>query len=74
MKRKLPAGFLLLSLIALSACSSLDGLSEFNKVDYKGASKGPSLEVPPDLIRPAGSDRYAAFDRPADRTLSGFQA
>jgi outer membrane protein assembly factor BamC len=74
LKRKLPAGFLLLSLIALSACSSLDGLSEFNKVDYKGASKGPSLEVPPDLIRPAGSDRYAAFDRPADRTLSGFQA
>ncbi|NDG35494.1 MAG: outer membrane protein assembly factor BamC [Betaproteobacteria bacterium] len=74
LKRKLPAGFLLLSLIALSACTSLDGLSEFNKVDYKGASKGPSLEVPPDLIRPAGSDRYAAFDRPADRTLSGFQA
>jgi len=74
LKSKLPAGLLLLGLCGLSACSSLDGLSEFNKVDYKGASKGPSLEVPPDLIRPAGSDRYTAFDRPADRTLSGFQA
>jgi outer membrane protein assembly factor BamC len=65
---------MLLSFFLLPACSSIDGLSELNKVDYKGASKGPSLEVPPDLIRPSGSDRYTAFDRPGDRTLSGFQS
>jgi len=67
-------GVLLLSGLALSACSSLDVLGDINKIDYKGASKAPSLEVPPDLVRPGTSDRYAAFDRPADRTLSGFQA
>lgn len=60
--------------IGLGGCSSLESLSEINKVDYRGASKAPSLEVPPDLIRPAGGDRFAAFDRPADLTLSGFQA
>lgn len=73
MKLKL-LGLLLFAGWSLSACSSFDVLGDINKVDYKGASKAPSLEVPPDLVRPGTSDRYAAFDRPADRTLSGFQA
>lgn len=58
----------------LGACSSLESLSEINKVDYRGAAKAPSLEIPPDLIRPSGGDRFATFDRPAEVTLSGFQA
>lgn len=74
MKRSFSRNLMLLSFFLLPACSSIDGLSELNKVDYKGASKGPSLEVPPDLIRPSGSDRYTVFDRPGDRTLSGFQS
>jgi len=60
--------------LALGGCSSLESLSEINKVDYRGAAKAPSLEVPPDLIRPSGGDRFAALDRPAEVTLSGFQA
>jgi outer membrane protein assembly factor BamC len=60
--------------MALGGCSSLESLSEINKVDYRGAVKAPSLEVPPDLIRPSGGERFAALDRPAEVTLSGFQA
>ncbi|NDB11539.1 MAG: outer membrane protein assembly factor BamC [Betaproteobacteria bacterium] len=71
---RLRGGAILLAVCALSACSSFEALNDLNKVDYKGASKAPSLEVPPDLVRPGVSDRYTAFDRPADRTLSGFQA
>jgi outer membrane protein assembly factor BamC len=46
----------LLSLsLALSACSTLDS----DKINYKGAGKGPALDVPPDLTQLARSTRYA---------------
>lgn len=38
----------------LSACSAL----ESNKVEYKSASKAPSLEVPPDLTQLSKDTRY----------------
>ena len=46
--------FLMLTLAA-SGC----GVIESKKIDYKSAGKLPSLEVPPDLVAPAGEDRYA---------------
>ena len=46
----------LLSLsITLAACSTL----ESDKIDYKSAGKGPSLEVPPDLTQLSRDTRYA---------------
>ncbi len=46
----------LLSLtLALAACSAL----ESDKVDYKSASKAPSLTVPPDLTQLSRDNRYA---------------
>jgi outer membrane protein assembly factor BamC len=45
----------------LSACSG-NILPESKKIDYKSAGKLPSLEVPPDLTRPARDDRYAVPD------------
>jgi outer membrane protein assembly factor BamC len=42
---------------ALAACSSVQLPSK--KIDYKSAAKLPSLEVPPDLIRPGTDDRFA---------------
>ncbi|MCC7079242.1 MAG: outer membrane protein assembly factor BamC [Burkholderiales bacterium] len=51
------------ALAALAAgCSSLDGLLESRKVDYKSAGRLPPLEVPPDLTRPATDDRFAVPD------------
>ena len=41
--------------LALSACSVLDG----DKIDYKSASKGATLEVPPDLKQLTRETRYA---------------
>jgi outer membrane protein assembly factor BamC len=39
---------------ALSACSALEG----DKIDYKSAGKGTSLEVPPDLTQLSRDSRY----------------
>jgi len=52
---------------ALSACSVLDG----EKIDYKSASKGSSLEVPPDLTQLSRDSRYNVPGGPV--TASGFQ-
>ena len=41
--------------MALAACSTLEG----DKLDYKSAGKGPSLEVPPDLTQLSRDTRYA---------------
>ena len=45
----------LISALAASGCS----LMEPEKIDYKSATKLPTLEVPPDLVAPSGEDRYA---------------
>ncbi len=46
----------LLSLsLTFAACSTLDS----DKVNYKSAGKGPSLEVPPDLTQLSRESRYA---------------
>lgn len=47
-------GLLGLSL-TLVACSALDG----DKIDYKSAGKGPSLDTPPDLTQLSRDTRYA---------------
>jgi outer membrane protein assembly factor BamC len=50
------AGFL------LGACSSFEIPTK--KVDYKSSTKLPPLEIPPDLTRPGGDDRFAVPDAP----------
>jgi outer membrane protein assembly factor BamC len=40
--------------MALSACSALEG----DKIDYKSAAKGSTLEVPPDLTQLSRDSRY----------------
>ena len=52
---------------ALSACSVLEG----EKIDYKSAGKGPSLEVPPDLTQLMRDSRYTVPGGPV--TASSFQ-
>ncbi|MFM2329085.1 MAG: hypothetical protein RLZZ494_1188 [Pseudomonadota bacterium] len=52
---RLRTGFLSLGLAALlSGCSVL----EAGKIDYKSASKGPSLDVPPNLTQLSRDTRY----------------
>jgi outer membrane protein assembly factor BamC len=52
---------------ALSACTALEG----EKVDYKSAGKGPTLEVPPDLTQLSRDSRYTVPGGPV--TASSFQ-
>ncbi|MBA2675514.1 MAG: outer membrane protein assembly factor BamC [Ramlibacter sp.] len=52
-KQSLKFGLLALT-VALSACSVLEG----DKIDYKSAGKGVSLEVPPDLTQLSRDSRY----------------
>ncbi len=52
---------------ALSACSMLEG----EKIDYKSAGKGPSLEIPPDLTQLSRDSRYVVPGGPV--TASSFQ-
>lgn len=53
MKQSAKLGLLALAAL-LSACSVLEG----DRIDYKSASKGPSLEVPPDLTQLSRDSRY----------------
>lgn len=46
-------------LLVVSGCSSLS--LEGKKIDYRSASRAPSLEVPPDLTAPVYDDRYQAI-------------
>jgi outer membrane protein assembly factor BamC len=42
--------------LALAACSSFELPTK--RIEYKSAGKLPSLEVPPDLTRPTGDERF----------------
>jgi outer membrane protein assembly factor BamC len=52
---------------ALAACSVLEG----EKIDYKSAGKGVSLEVPPDLTQLSKDSRYVVTG--GSVTASGYQ-
>ncbi len=60
----------------LSACSSMPEVMQGEKIQYKGAGKLPSLEIPPDLTSPARDDRYAVPDinTQGSATLSTYNA
>ncbi|TFY97126.1 outer membrane protein assembly factor BamC [Ramlibacter humi] len=52
---------------ALAACSVLEN----DRIDYKSASKGPTLEVPPDLTQLSRDSRYQVPGGPV--TASAYQ-
>ena len=54
--------------LSLAACSTI---LENDKINYKGAVKGPALDVPPDLTQLSGASRYAVPGVPV--TASSFQ-
>jgi len=53
--------------LSLVACSTL----ESDKIDYKSAGKGPSLDVPPDLTQLSRDNRYSTSNGTV--TASSFQ-
>jgi outer membrane protein assembly factor BamC len=61
------------SFVVLAGCSSVGDLVSGDKIDYKSAgTKGPSLDVPPDLTQLTRESRYTVPGGTV--TASGFQA
>jgi outer membrane protein assembly factor BamC len=72
---RLPRAPVALALFAalLGGCSISDGFRDVTSIEYKSASKGPPLDIPPDLVKPRGDERFAIPDRPAaGTTFSDF--
>ncbi|WP_338844527.1 outer membrane protein assembly factor BamC [Massilia sp. W12] len=53
----------LAAVVSLAGCNALGSLVEQDKVDYRSASKAPTLEVPPDLTQLQRDNRYAIPDQ-----------
>ena len=49
-----------LAALVLGACGSIEIPTK--KVDYKSTTKLPPLDIPPDLARPGGDDRFVVPD------------
>ena len=56
--------------LALGACSSIEIPTK--KIDYKSSTRLPSLEIPPDLARPGGDERFAVPDASAGKGTATF--
>jgi outer membrane protein assembly factor BamC len=74
--RRPEAGRTVLCLVAgfaLGACSSLPSIDLDKRIDYKSqGGQLPPLEVPPDLTRPGGDERYAVPDVNARRGTATY--
>jgi outer membrane protein assembly factor BamC len=63
----------LLAALLAGGCSITETLNDATRIDYKSASKGPALDIPPDLVTPRGEDRFAVPERAtAGTTFSEF--
>lgn len=69
MKRLLAGGLVAL---VLAGCSAPQALSDLGRIEYKTASQGQRLEVPPDLVSPKADERFAVPQRPGGTSLSEF--
>jgi outer membrane protein assembly factor BamC len=67
MRNKLSSIAALLTVLALAGCDSIPFID--NTSDYKGASRGKPLEVPPDLTSISTDDAYSV---PGDTTYSAY--
>jgi outer membrane protein assembly factor BamC len=63
----------LVAVLALAVTASGCSIFEGKKIDYKSAGKLPPLEAPPDLILPAGDNRFGVPDI-APRGAATFSA
>lgn len=61
----------LVACVALAACSGFEIPTK--KVEYKSAGRLPPLDVPPDLVRPTGDDRFVVPESRGAATFSEYQ-
>jgi outer membrane protein assembly factor BamC len=58
--KTVPLAAVLVAVLVTGACGSLEIPTK--KVDYKSTTKLPPLDIPPDLARPGGDDRFVVPD------------
>lgn len=68
--RLLFAGVLMAGIVA--GCSAPQTLTDLGRIEYKTASQGQRLEVPPDLVSPKADERFAVPQRAGGTSLSEF--
>lgn len=56
--RSLALALAVVAALVLAGCDTLAGFSPTKRIDYKSATSGPALELPPDLTTPRYDDRY----------------
>ena len=56
---------------AATGCSITETVQDATRIDYKSATKGPPLDIPPDLVTPRGDARFTVPDR-SGTTYSQF--
>ncbi len=56
--------------LALAGCSSIEIPTK--KIDYKSTTKLPTLEIPPDLARPGGDERFSVPDTGASKGTATY--
>ncbi|RPH41519.1 MAG: outer membrane protein assembly factor BamC [Burkholderiales bacterium] len=54
---------LALAVVLLAGCSISDGFRDATSIEYKSATKGPQLDIPPDLVKPRGDERFTVPER-----------
>jgi outer membrane protein assembly factor BamC len=59
--------------VSLTGCGMLGSVMESDKVDYRGAKKASSLDIPPDLTQLEKDSRYSVPDPRGIATASGYQ-
>ena len=60
---------------ALAACALGEKVDEMSRIEYKSATKLPSLDVPPDLSAPTSDGRFVLPERAPDaRTYSSYES
>jgi outer membrane protein assembly factor BamC len=69
---RLSAFAAVLCAVALAGCNITQTISDATRIDYKSATKGPGLDIPPDLVTPRNDDRFAVPDRITGTTLSAY--
>jgi outer membrane protein assembly factor BamC len=60
-------------MVSLSGCGMMSSVMESDKLDYHGAKKASTLDVPPDLTQLQKDNRYAIPEGRGTATASGLQ-
>jgi outer membrane protein assembly factor BamC len=63
-------GAALAVVFALAACSVTQSINDLTKVEYKTASRGTPLEIPPDMVSPRRDERFVVPERAAESTTT----